>query len=866
MKNNIQRWLARLMAAAMVLSLVPGMAFAATAPVNNPFGVGTLGSTYWRIPAMVTVDDGTVVAAADARWGHGSDAGDIDVLVSISKDNGATWTTPKYALTAEGDKATFMDAALATDGETIYMVADVYPAGVAIVGGDKYPSKYKAFDSNGNLLLAEKGSSSYNYYLSEGEIHAKDGTVVEGYTVDSKFNLLQNGTVVSNLFYSDAAYQVVPTTFLCMSKSTDGGETWSDYTLLNVKNSGEAFYGVGPGSGVVTDDGRVVFACYSHNKGTFSYTEHTSFIYSDDGGKTWSRTKNMSSQGSEAALTEADGKLYAFSRTSNSDEDTLTYYVSTDNGTKWSEVTNSDVNPNTSCQMNAITYSKTINGKTAILLSCPAGKKSLIGSDNGRKNGKIFVGLVNEDGTLDFRSIASTEINGSNDFFAYSCLTELKDGSVGILYECDASGTDGIVYRTYTAAELFDDAAIGGGETGGDNIGDGETTTPEDTTVTDPDAKTGVTVTGPGLVSATIEKLTSARPWSGYTHAVGYSIDLEDANGEYTGAATVKIPYNEDDFKGCNSFIGSVGDESFAVSAPVDGYFTLEVPHFSDVTVSGREVTPQIVGGVNTYAQYDHDNNGLTNKIDDPDSAGYKKNITRLIVSSGTSYNLQLDATVKDAQWSTPTEGGIALTSSADNQSCTLVGSNSSATPIETTVSVTAADGTHIDTIDVMVVNTGATTSGPLITYYIQEITDTTVYMSLIKQENNELLNMAVQAGDVFYLRMEKPTGGIVEIPFVGPVNTLEKGYTVNFFGAPEKGYALTYMHSNPGQENYFALDGEIAGATSFYTDQAKGYVDDGVCSAEKMQAVIKGAMDKKCDGALLWCSDLRSCPLSPRK
>ena len=487
-KRTSKGWFARMMAAAMVLSLVPGMAFAATAPVNEPFGVGTLGSTYWRIPAMVTVDDGTVVAAADARWNHGGDAGDIDTLVSVSDDNGATWTTPEYVLTAEGDKATFMDPALATDGSTIYMVADVYPAGVAIVGGDKYPSESKAFDSNGNLLLAANGSSSYNYYLSNGQIYSSNGAVVEGYTVDGKFNLLQNGAVVSNLFYSDAAYQVVPTTFLCLTKSTDGGETWSDYTLLNVKNSGESFYGVGPGRGVVTEDGRVVFACYSHKKGTFSNTEYTSFIYSDDGGATWTRTANMSTKGSEAAVTEADGMLFAFSRTSSTDNSSLTYYVSFDDGATWSKKSNSKIDPNTSCEMSAITYSRTIDGKTAILLSCPAGKKSSgflgMGADHGRKNGKIFVGLVNEDGSLDFSSVSATQVNGSKEFFAYSCLTELADGSVGLLYECDAdsSGTDGIVYSMFTAEELFDDAVIGPGDTDSDDTGaDDNTGSGEDT-------------------------------------------------------------------------------------------------------------------------------------------------------------------------------------------------------------------------------------------------------------------------------------------------------------------------------------------------------------------------------------------------
>lgn len=58
---------------------------------GQPFAAGTGGSAKFRIPAMVTLDDGTVVAATDARWNTTGDGGGLDTIVSRSTDNGATW-------------------------------------------------------------------------------------------------------------------------------------------------------------------------------------------------------------------------------------------------------------------------------------------------------------------------------------------------------------------------------------------------------------------------------------------------------------------------------------------------------------------------------------------------------------------------------------------------------------------------------------------------------------------------------------------------------------------------------------------------------------------------------------------------------
>ena len=98
-------------------------------PFPTNIGVG-----HYRIPAFTTLNDGTLVAAADARWGswkQPDDCANIETMVSRSTDNGANWnyTFANYIADEQNARdfkaATFIDPALATNGSTIYMIADL---------------------------------------------------------------------------------------------------------------------------------------------------------------------------------------------------------------------------------------------------------------------------------------------------------------------------------------------------------------------------------------------------------------------------------------------------------------------------------------------------------------------------------------------------------------------------------------------------------------------------------------------------------------------------------------------------------------------------------------------------------------------
>lgn len=474
-----KKLLAFLMALVMALTSFPLMAFATDesgpepAPgtsQSSPFVSGQP-SDYYRIPNLITLDDGTLIAQADARWtADVADGGGNDSIVARSTDGGATWNYqmltyyPDNGNQFNRSSTSICDSALATDGKMVYTLSTFFPAGYSInISSANYrPVGDKAFDDSGRLLLSRTGESGYNYYLDDfnqdgadgrAQIMRADGTAVEGYTVDHDFYLYNNGAKSGTLFYSDCEFQTVKTTFLVFRSSSDGGQTWTDMKLVNVKNSDEQFCGVGPGRGVVTSDGTIIFGVYSWN-GT-SGSQASSFIYSDDNGQSWKRTESLpdlkywidytlSWNGtSECQPVELDdGTIRLFCRTARrrmvyadakKDADGNYYWINADadgggpihldsvfNGQ------NFDITENN--QYSVIKYSKKVlwDGNYYTMLIA-----SHANDGSGRNKGTLTFLLLNTNNDV----VNAVQQQITTGGFAYSCLTELPNGNIALLYE-----------------------------------------------------------------------------------------------------------------------------------------------------------------------------------------------------------------------------------------------------------------------------------------------------------------------------------------------------------------------------------------------------------------------------------------------
>lgn len=614
MKNNkFCKFSALVLAAAMVLAMIPVSALAgfsgwfstwadaeevsvetqATDAVTQPFASGTGGSKYFRIPAIVTLNDGTIVAAADARWDSTTDGGGLDTIVAYSKDNGATWKSSlANYLGDNGDKhnkasTTFIDPALATDGDTVYMLVDLFPSGYSNTTSatNNVTKTGSGFNSDGTLKLCAAGSSSYDYYLGEfdsdgyANIYDSNKVAINDYKVDQWFKLYKNSEEDGNLFYTSSAYHVYTTQYLYLTKSTDGGETWSAPTLINLKEDKECFYGVCPGSGCITKDGTIIFMCYGCE--TIGNNLRASYIYSEDDGKTWKRswdrdTLTFQNCSSEASITEvtvgSSTYLYMFTRYYGTPTTEGAYYFSDDGGMTWTAKTG--INYTCSSDMGVITYSKLINDKPAMLLSAH--------SSSARKSGMIYALTVEENGALTL--LNTCDVPGTSSYYAYSDLTELSDGSIGLLYESD---TAEITFKKIAICDIVgEDATITEPDAG---TTEPEEPTPDTNTPVQDSGQLGIYVTASGVTSVNADKI-SSYPIEGADEVVAYEMTLN--GGDYSGEATVQFPMPSDweayDETCIHGFVEETNCSIQTLDAAVDTSaktITVEVPHFSTVGI-----------------------------------------------------------------------------------------------------------------------------------------------------------------------------------------------------------------------------------------------------------------------------------------
>ena len=77
------------------------------------YAMGDYGSQFWRIPALLCLDNGTLLAVNDKRkYSYKDLPEDIDIVCRRSTDNGRTWSDPQTIVEGTGYKHGYGDAAL----------------------------------------------------------------------------------------------------------------------------------------------------------------------------------------------------------------------------------------------------------------------------------------------------------------------------------------------------------------------------------------------------------------------------------------------------------------------------------------------------------------------------------------------------------------------------------------------------------------------------------------------------------------------------------------------------------------------------------------------------------------------------------
>ena len=446
-------------------------------------GDGT-GSNYYRIPTLLTLASGNVVSSIDARYGGTHDArSNIDIAFARSTDGGVTWSSPTLPLVFDdyapqtidwlrddtgknvqiGGSASFIDTVLLQDHETgrLFLFADAFTSGKGFnncVGG----TGYKEINGEKYLKLHwyEDAEGVYNYTIRDNGVIYNDTTnTATDYSVDGNYRIKYNGQYLTQkqyrvrwsgttlieektdidvnmcVFYKDSVFNLLPTNYLVMKYSDNEGATWSDMTILGkFRDVDDRMVLFGPGVGTQikngTYAGRLLISAYNSVSGEYGY------LYSDDHGTNWSFIATDLGEGgsfAEAQIIEfPDGSLRTYMRTSSGK---IGYITSIDGGMTWTTQKFIDgiTVASYGTQLSAINYSQKVNGKDVILLSTPT-------ASGGRRAGKILVGVITDTGNTGHDRYTVSwdyqyEIDYADYGFSYSCMTELPDHRIGILYE-----------------------------------------------------------------------------------------------------------------------------------------------------------------------------------------------------------------------------------------------------------------------------------------------------------------------------------------------------------------------------------------------------------------------------------------------
>ncbi|MBN1388967.1 MAG: exo-alpha-sialidase [Bacteroidales bacterium] len=341
----------------------------------------------YRIPGLVTTNEGTLVAVYDNRYNRSKDLQEnIDIGMSRSTDGGQSW-------------------------EPMRVIMDM----------GEWGGRPESLNGIGDPCILYDHNNSTLWVAA----------------------LWMSGLTPEDMLWWSSQPGMSPeeTGQFILVKSTDDGLTWSDTINITeqVKDPGWQLMLQGPGRGITMDDGTLVFpAQFKADIGETAidggqFTSHSTIVYSRDGGETWQTGTGARSNTTEAQVVQlTDGKLMLNMRDDRNSQvkdesNGRAVAVTGDMGQTWTIHPSSNSSlPEPTCMASLIAADIVIEGEKqqVLFFSNPNNKYA-------RKNMTIKASL---DGGLTWPQEYQQELN-EEEGDGYSCLTMVGEDKIAILYE-----------------------------------------------------------------------------------------------------------------------------------------------------------------------------------------------------------------------------------------------------------------------------------------------------------------------------------------------------------------------------------------------------------------------------------------------
>lgn len=358
------------------------------------FTSGQEGHKSYRIPAVVALPNGELIAIAEGRVNHAGDFGHINIVMKRSNDKGKTWSPLQIIASFDSMQA----------GN---------PAPVVDLTDPRYPK--------GRIFLFYNTGNNH-----EGEVRKGKGYREVWYKTSS-----DNGRTWSEAVNITA--QVHRPKQPHVNKEYDFADDWRSYANT-------------PGHAMQFTGGKYkgrIFVAANHSAGEpqnafMDYKAHG--FYTDDHGKTFhlSETVELPGGNESTAAELSGGKLMMNSRNQRGDIRARIVSISSDGGASW-DTTYFDR-----------TLIDPVNEGSLLTIGKKKGKHILAFSNaaDEKRRDNLTIRISDDDGATWTKSIPVDQSqDGKGDYTAYSDLVKIDNQTIGILYE--RNGYREIVFKTF---------------------------------------------------------------------------------------------------------------------------------------------------------------------------------------------------------------------------------------------------------------------------------------------------------------------------------------------------------------------------------------------------------------------------------